>query len=67
MQDKERRSRKRKTSERENLDIITIVKKNRTKTLAKNPEHHVRTSVPIKTRSRQFEVGLAFWTALFSL
>src|SRR5579871_1062890 len=35
MQDEEGRSRKRKTSEREDLDIVTIAKKNRTKTLAK--------------------------------
>jgi transposase len=34
VQDEERRGRKRKTSEREDLDIITIAKKNRTKTLA---------------------------------
>ena len=34
MQDKERRSRKRKTLEKEDLDIITIAKKNRTKILA---------------------------------
>ena len=34
MQDEERRGRKKKTSEREDLDIVTIVKKNRTKTLA---------------------------------
>ena len=34
MQDEERRGRKRKTSEREDLDIFTIAKKNRTKTLA---------------------------------
>src|SRR5579871_1745849 len=34
VQDKEGRDRKRKTSERENLDIVTIAKKNRTKTLA---------------------------------
>ena len=34
MQDKERRSRKRKTLEREDLDIVTIAKKNGTKTLA---------------------------------
>src|SRR5579871_3060583 len=34
VQDEEGRSRKRKTSEREDLDIVTIVKKNRTKTLA---------------------------------
>ena len=34
MQDEEKRDRKRKTSEREDLDIITIAKKNRTKTLA---------------------------------
>src|SRR5579871_2140648 len=34
IQDKERRGRKRKTSEKKNLDIITIAKKNRIKTLA---------------------------------
>src|SRR5579871_3748006 len=34
IQDKEGRDRKRKTSEREDLDIVTIAKKNRTKTLA---------------------------------
>ena len=34
MQDEERRGRKRKTSEREDLDIITIAKKNKTKILA---------------------------------
>jgi transposase len=34
IQDEERRGRKRKTSEREDLDITTIAKKNRTKTLA---------------------------------
>src|SRR5579871_3553445 len=34
VQDEEGRGRKRKTSEREDLDIITIAKKNRTKTLA---------------------------------
>src|SRR5579871_5379154 len=34
MQDEEGRGRKRKTSEKEDLDIITIAKKNRTKTLA---------------------------------
>ena len=34
VQDEERRGRKRKTSEREDLDIVTIAKKNRTKTLA---------------------------------
>src|SRR5579871_4238375 len=34
IQDEERRGRKRKTLEREDLDIITIAKKNRTKTLA---------------------------------
>src|SRR5579871_3517277 len=34
IQDKEGRDRKRKTSERENLDIIIIAKKNRTKILA---------------------------------
>src|SRR5579871_5190327 len=34
VQDKERRDRKRKTSEREDLDIVTIAKKNRTKILA---------------------------------
>src|SRR5579871_4098541 len=34
VQDEEKRDRKRKTSERENLDIVTIAKKNRTKTLA---------------------------------
>ena len=34
MQNEERRGRKRKTSEREDLDIITIAKKFRTKTLA---------------------------------
>src|SRR5579871_4255754 len=35
VQDEERRGRKRKTLEREDLDIVTIAKKNRTKTLAK--------------------------------
>lgn len=35
IQVEERRGRKRKTSEREDLDIVTIAKKNRTKTLAK--------------------------------
>src|SRR5579871_6609906 len=34
VQDEEKRGRKRKTSEREDLDIVTIAKKNRTKTLA---------------------------------
>ena len=34
VQDEERRGRKRKTSERENLNIISIAKKNRTKILA---------------------------------
>src|SRR5579871_6597976 len=34
VQDKEGRDRKRKTSERKDLDIVTIAKKNRTKTLA---------------------------------
>ena len=34
VQDEEGRGRKRKTSEREDLDIVTIAKKNRTKTLA---------------------------------
>ena len=34
VQDEERRGRKRKTSEREDLNITTIAKKNRTKTLA---------------------------------
>ena len=34
VQDEERIGRKRKTSEREDLDIATIAKKNRTKTLA---------------------------------
>src|SRR5579871_4304020 len=34
IQNEERRSRKRKTSEREDLDIVTIAKKNRTKILA---------------------------------
>src|SRR5579871_6135099 len=34
IQDEEKKGRKRKTSEREDLDIITIAKKNRTKTLA---------------------------------
>src|SRR5579871_6697273 len=34
IQDEERRGRKKKTSEREDLDIVTIAKKNRTKTLA---------------------------------
>src|SRR5579871_4121784 len=34
VQDEEKRDRKRKTSEREDLDIVTIAKKNRTKTLA---------------------------------
>jgi len=34
VQDEERRGRKRKTSEREDLDIVTIAKKNRTKILA---------------------------------
>ena len=34
VQDEEKRGRKRKTSEREDLDITTIAKKNRTKTLA---------------------------------
>ena len=34
VQDEEGRSRKRKTSEREDLDIVAIAKKNRTKTLA---------------------------------
>src|SRR5579871_3390565 len=34
VQDEEGRGRKRKTSEREDLDIVTIVKKNKTKTLA---------------------------------
>src|SRR5579871_4467923 len=34
IQDKERRDRKRKTSEREDLDIVTIARKNKTKTLA---------------------------------
>ena len=34
IQDVERRGRKRKTSEREDLDIIAIAKKNRTKILA---------------------------------
>src|SRR5579871_3270230 len=35
VQDEEGRGKKRKTSEREDLDIVTIAKKNRTKTLAK--------------------------------
>ena len=34
VQDEQRRGRKRKTSEREDLDIATIAKKNRTKILA---------------------------------
>src|SRR5579871_86980 len=34
MQDEERRGRKKKTSEKEDLDIIIIAKKNRTKILA---------------------------------
>src|SRR5579871_1280633 len=34
IQDEEERGRKRKTSEREDLDIVTIAKKNKTKTLA---------------------------------
>src|SRR5579871_5369314 len=34
VQDKEKRDRKRKTSERKDLDIVTIAKKNRTKILA---------------------------------
>src|SRR5579871_665085 len=34
IQDEEKRGRKRKTSEKEDLDIVTIAKKNRTKTLA---------------------------------
>ena len=34
IQDEEGRDRKRKTLERKNLDIITIVKKNKTKILA---------------------------------
>src|SRR5579871_5976942 len=34
IQDKEGRGRKRKTLEKEDLDIVTIAKKNRTKTLA---------------------------------
>jgi len=61
IQNEEGRGRKRKTSERENLDIVAIAKKNRTKTLAEISISMKRQGVDISSatvRRRLNEEGL---------
>ena len=57
VQDEEGRGRKRKTSEREDLDIVAIAKKNRTKTLAEisTSMNKQGTALSIATVSRRLK------------